>query len=653
MSDYKLVVNEVPTYNLSVADGTTTQSLSVTDGVKLNLNLNGSTGPSGVGVPVGGTTGQALTKIDSTSYNTQWTDVVDLVSDQTIDGVKTFSATTLFNGDAQFATGAILNIADGNWSINPDGAATFTSATIGNNSGPSANVIALTNGGGCAELYVGDSVKIESDTGNIFLNQVSGTGIGSIVFNTSDTYTGSLGPSGSLTNDQRWTLPDATGTIALDSTAVMLSGDQSIDGTKTFNGTLIADGIGNYNAIDPTWYIDGGGGLNDSCASFGTLIVDSIKRTNNNNELLVPDTNGFIAAYSTIYDELQDTVTVSGTFQPTLGTIVTKPIVFKVQRSLDIQNEIDMLMYVDGYEARLYNQGGSNWAFTLNLQPDSDYGMYATSTNGILGPYTQQEWFGGARLGLTGTGTVLVSIQQLEKSSQGLFRSSPYGTTVCSVADNNAGIGYWERLLTTDLSNHSTPAFLSGPQTFSGAQSFSSTTRPTSSGTGTPAATSLITRDDGDTRYGALSSIVLAADSAGINNTIALQSTGLSLTLAAGTYEINMHYHMVVTNSPTVTGYNQQILASGPVDVLGIGMRQSVVTATFGVSQAATINLIGATSIYSEGNVAGTTKAQTFRFIASFTSTTTIEVKISQGIATLADPVYLKKGSNMTARKIA
>ena len=38
--------------------------------------------------------------------------------------------------------------------------------------------------------------------------------------------------------------------------------------------------------------------------------------------------------------------------------------------------------------------------------------------------------------------------------------------------------------------------------TASGASSFTSTTRPTSSGTGTPAATSLITRDDGDARYG-------------------------------------------------------------------------------------------------------------------------------------------------------
>lgn len=32
----------------------------------------GPAGPAGPGVPIGGTTGQVLAKIDSTNYNTQW-----------------------------------------------------------------------------------------------------------------------------------------------------------------------------------------------------------------------------------------------------------------------------------------------------------------------------------------------------------------------------------------------------------------------------------------------------------------------------------------------------------------------------------------------------------------------------------------------------
>jgi hypothetical protein len=35
----------------------------------------GATGSPGVGVPVGGTAGQILSKIDSTNYNTQWENV--------------------------------------------------------------------------------------------------------------------------------------------------------------------------------------------------------------------------------------------------------------------------------------------------------------------------------------------------------------------------------------------------------------------------------------------------------------------------------------------------------------------------------------------------------------------------------------------------
>lgn len=43
----------------------------------------GSTGATGAGVPVGGTTGQGLTKINATDFNTQWSDVQPLDSDLT------------------------------------------------------------------------------------------------------------------------------------------------------------------------------------------------------------------------------------------------------------------------------------------------------------------------------------------------------------------------------------------------------------------------------------------------------------------------------------------------------------------------------------------------------------------------------------------
>lgn len=40
-----------------------------------NVGLQGATGATGAGVPTGGTANQVLTKIDSTDYNTQWSDV--------------------------------------------------------------------------------------------------------------------------------------------------------------------------------------------------------------------------------------------------------------------------------------------------------------------------------------------------------------------------------------------------------------------------------------------------------------------------------------------------------------------------------------------------------------------------------------------------
>ena len=64
------------------------------------------------------------------------------------------------------------------------------------------------------------------------------------------------------------------------------------------------------------------------------------------------------------------------------------------------------------------------------------------------------------------------------------------------------GATLWENrnLVIADITDATTyvPFLAAASNTFTGLASFTSTTRPTSSGTGTPAATSLITRDDGD-----------------------------------------------------------------------------------------------------------------------------------------------------------
>lgn len=63
---------------LTLSDGTEIKTTKTIVGPKGPGGMNGSqgpagaTGPAGVGVPTGGTTGQALVKIDGTDYNTQW-----------------------------------------------------------------------------------------------------------------------------------------------------------------------------------------------------------------------------------------------------------------------------------------------------------------------------------------------------------------------------------------------------------------------------------------------------------------------------------------------------------------------------------------------------------------------------------------------------
>jgi len=81
---------------------------------------------------------------------------------------------------------------------------------------------------------------------------------------------------------------------------------------------------------------------------------------------------------------------------------------------------------------------------------------------------------------------------------------------------------------------------LTGDQTIAGAKAFSSTTRPTSSGTGTPAATSLITLADGDARYG---------------KSVIATRAGSSLTLTSSTYVVGMTSPVLPVGTYLVSGY--------------------------------------------------------------------------------------------------
>lgn len=96
-------------------------------------------------------------------------------------------------------------------------------------------------------------------------------------------------------------------------------------------------------------------------------------------------------------------------------------------------------------------------------------------------------------------------------------------------------------------------------QTWAGVHAFSSSTRPTSSGTGTPGATDLITRADGDVRYGDFIHVEKSSDTARASTTTMTDDPHLVAALTPGTYLIDLSY---VCNSLS-GGFKNQFAYSG------------------------------------------------------------------------------------------
>jgi hypothetical protein len=65
---------------------------------------------------------------------------------------------------------------------------------------------------------------------------------------------------------------------------------------------------------------------------------------------------------------------------------------------------------------------------------------------------------------------------------------------------------------------------------------FTSTTRPTSAGTGTPASNSLITREDADSRGGRMVICLLSADETGTENSTTMKTSAVTVPLGVGTW---------------------------------------------------------------------------------------------------------------------
>lgn len=103
--------------------------------------------------------------------------------------------------------------------------------------------------------------------------------------------------------------------------------------------------------------------------------------------------------------------------------------------------------------------------------------------------------------------------------------------------------------------------------------SFTSSTRPTSSGTGSPASNSLVTLNDVDSRGGRTVSAILGSDESGPTNSSTLtDSVTLALTLEAGTWDIEAL--IAVSCVSTSAGSKQKLNWSGTSSSFAGGLYQ-------------------------------------------------------------------------------
>lgn len=186
--------------------------------------------------------------------------------------------------------------------------------------------------------------------------------------------------------------------------------------------------------------------------------------------------------------------------------------------------------------------------------------------------------------------------------------------------------------------------------TFTGAQAFSSAARPTSGGTGTPAATSLITRADGDTRYYPTTIAMATAVQDVTNSSSLTDSIYLTASLDVGTYYVEtMEY--VGSSSYATAGAKSDLTFTGTGTFKGVRLRG-------GVSYGEPINNAptwGGSGESMEGAVSGpaSSMAAIRKGIITVTAAGTLKVRFAQNAAVSGHYARLHVGSYLRAEKIA
>jgi len=175
------------------------------------------------------------------------------------------------------------------------------------------------------------------------------------------------------------------------------------------------------------------------------------------------------------------------------------------------------IIYTFGSDASIYTAGANASIYTLGEFAAIETSG-ASATIGTTGE--------GASIYTSGIGAIIYTLGAnayiQSRSTFKLFNGS-FTTTLSHSPTFDRAIAFPDKAGTVAMID---------AETHTGAHAFSSTTRPTSAGTGTPAATSLITTADGDARYGSSVQFVMGSDAAITAATFA-NVTGATVALEA------------------------------------------------------------------------------------------------------------------------
>jgi hypothetical protein len=191
---------------------------------------------------------------------------------------------------------------------------------------------------------------------------------------------------------------------------------------------------------------------------------------------------------------------------------------------------------------------------------------------------------------------------------------------------------------------------MTGAVQAAGEWAFQSATRPTSAGTGTPAANSLITRADGDARYPRLILAMATAVQDVTNSSTLTPSTFLTATLEVGTYRIDT-LELVGSSAFATAGSKADLEFTGTGTFAGTRWR-SIATSVEPINAALSWGGSGETL---NGQTVGPVHSIIISRRGNLTVTApgTLRVRFAQNTAVAAQFARLHVGSYLRAEKIA